>query len=82
MSPESQSGPCFCPAHSTRKPTVSGSMSPIPGGPCRAGVAVTRPFLDLTDELVYTCNRWDPLTARELKKLAKRRSPLLKIFGQ
>jgi hypothetical protein len=37
---------------------------------------------DLTDELVKKCNLWDPLSPRELKKLEKRRSRLLKIYGQ
>jgi hypothetical protein len=34
---------------------------------------------DLTDDNVYACNRWDPLSPREVKRLEKRRSKYLKL---
>lgn len=34
---------------------------------------------DLTDDNVYDCNRWDPMSERELKKLERRRSKYLRL---
>ena len=35
---------------------------------------------ELTEDTVYNCNRWDPLSARELRKLEKRRRVYLKLY--
>ncbi len=45
----------------------------------RTCVANTGHETDLTDDNVYECNRWDPLTAREVKRLDKRRSKYLRL---
>lgn len=37
---------------------------------------------ELTDDNVYDCNRWDPMTPRELRQQAKRRSKYLKLHPE
>jgi len=37
---------------------------------------------DFTDDNVYACSRWDPLTAREVSKRDKRRSKYLKLYPE
>jgi hypothetical protein len=34
---------------------------------------------ELTEDCVYECNRWDPMTPREVRKLDKRRRVYLKL---
>lgn len=67
-----------------------GLKDPETGVPIRAPRQVNRVCLaaapgleyELTDELVYDCSRWTPMTARELKQQNKRRSKYLKIYPQ
>lgn len=35
---------------------------------------------ELTDDAVYNCNRWEPLTPREVRKIDRRREKHFKIF--
>jgi hypothetical protein len=37
---------------------------------------------ELTDDVVYACNRWTPMTARELRARDKRRAKYLKIYPE
>jgi hypothetical protein len=56
------------------------------GNPLRQPSQISRSCLvhpgtetELTDDLVYDCSRWDPLTPREAKRREKRRSRYLKL---
>lgn len=63
-----------------------GLKDPETGEPVRMPRQISRSCLahpgtetEITDDLVFDCSRWDPLTPRENKMLAKRRSKYLKL---
>lgn len=67
----------------------TGLKDPLTGEPVRMPRQTTRSCTaelgietDLTDDCVYACNRWSPLTPRELKAEAKRREKYLKIHPE
>ena len=64
-----------------------GLVDPLTNEPLRAPRQISRSCLahpgtetELTDDCVYECNRWDPLTPREVKKRNARRSKFLKVW--
>jgi hypothetical protein len=66
-----------------------GLKDPETGEPIRQPRQLSRSCLahpgtetELTEDCVYDCNRWSPLTPRELKRDAKRRSKYLKLHPQ
>lgn len=59
------------------------------GAPVRMPNQITRTCLahpgtetDLTDDCVFSCTKWDPLTPREVKRREKRRSKYLKLHPE
>jgi hypothetical protein len=68
---------------------VHGLKDPTTGEPLRVPRQISRSCLthpgtttELTDDNVYECSRWDPLTPRELKKREGRRSKYLGIHPE
>lgn len=62
------------------KDPETGKPLRIPRQINRSCLAHTGTETELTEDTVYNCNRWDPLSARELRKLDKRRRVYLKLY--
>ena len=63
-----------------------GLRDPETNEPVRMPRQITRTCLvhpgtetELTDDIVYDCNRWSPMTSREVRRETKRRSKYLKL---
>ena len=66
-----------------------GLVDPVTKQPIAEPRQITRTCLvhpgievELTEDVVYGCNRWDPLSPREVRKLEKRQRVYLKIYPQ
>lgn len=64
-----------------------GLVDPDTGKPLRVPRQLNRSCLahsgtetELTEDCVYNCNRWDPLTPRELRATAKRTAKYFKLY--